>query len=177
MDAANDMQVHVSTQERTDTEIAQAVRHALESDVVVPDTQIRSTVSHGWVTLEGEVGVCHERDAAERAISKLASGARCGQSDRGLPAVRQGRDSPGRNRAGAGAARGSSRRWSGARIGARGTSRSLSGREQSSCVARCSRRPSARRCSGRLGTRGALESSRTICVRAVCMKRHAGRER
>jgi osmotically-inducible protein OsmY len=37
----------------------------------VPNTLIRSTVSHGWVTLDGEVGVCHERDAAERAICNL----------------------------------------------------------------------------------------------------------
>jgi osmotically-inducible protein OsmY len=72
LDVANDIQVHVSgSQERTDTEIAQAVRHALESDVVVPNTLIRSTVSHGWVTLDGEVGICHERDAAERAICNL----------------------------------------------------------------------------------------------------------
>ncbi len=72
MDLANDIQVHVpGSHERTDTEIAQAVRHALDSDVVVPDTLIRSTVSNGWVTLEGEVGAWHERDAAERAIRNL----------------------------------------------------------------------------------------------------------
>jgi osmotically-inducible protein OsmY len=72
LDVANDIQVHVpGSQERTDTDIAQAVRHSLEWDVVVPDTQIRSTVSKGWVTLEGEVGAWHERDAAERAIRNL----------------------------------------------------------------------------------------------------------
>jgi osmotically-inducible protein OsmY len=72
LDVANDIQVHVpGSYARTDTEIAWAVRHALESDVVVPDTLIRSTVSNGWVTLEGEVGAWHERDDAERAIRNL----------------------------------------------------------------------------------------------------------
>jgi osmotically-inducible protein OsmY len=72
LDVANDIQVLVpGSHARTDTEIAQAVRQALESDVVVPDTLIRSTVSNGWVTLEGEVGAWHERDDAERAIRNL----------------------------------------------------------------------------------------------------------
>lgn len=72
LDVANEIQVHVTgSHERTDTEIARAVRDALESDVVVPDTQIRSNVSRGWVTLESEVRAWHERDAAERAICNL----------------------------------------------------------------------------------------------------------
>jgi osmotically-inducible protein OsmY len=72
LDVANDIQVHVpGSLVRTDSDIAQAVRHALEWDVVVPDTQIRSTVSQGWVTLEGEVGAWFERDAAERALRNL----------------------------------------------------------------------------------------------------------
>jgi osmotically-inducible protein OsmY len=72
LDVANDLQVHVPGGfVRTDSEIAQAVRHALEWDVIVPDIQIRSTVSQGWVTLEGEVSTWHERDAAERAIRNL----------------------------------------------------------------------------------------------------------
>jgi osmotically-inducible protein OsmY len=73
LDVVNDIQVHLpGGLERTDTEIAQAVRHALEWDVVIPDTQIRSTVSDGWVTLEGGVGTWHERDSAERAVRNLA---------------------------------------------------------------------------------------------------------
>ncbi len=72
LDVANDIEVHVpGSLVRTDTDIAQAIRHALEWDVIVPDTQIRSTVSQGWVILEGEVGAWHERDAAERAIRNL----------------------------------------------------------------------------------------------------------
>jgi osmotically-inducible protein OsmY len=54
-----------------DAEIAQAVRFALEWDVFVPDQKIRSTVSHGRVTLEGEVTTLRERDDAERAVRSL----------------------------------------------------------------------------------------------------------
>ncbi len=73
LDVVNDIKVHLpGSLERNDTEIAQAVRHALEWDVVVPDTQIRTTVSGGWVTLLGEVGTWHERDIAERAVRNLA---------------------------------------------------------------------------------------------------------
>lgn len=57
--------------ERTDTQIVQAVRHALEWDVAVPDTQIRSTVADGCVNLEGEVGTWYQRDAAERTVRHL----------------------------------------------------------------------------------------------------------
>jgi osmotically-inducible protein OsmY len=39
----------------TDTEIAQAVRTALERDVLVPDTRIQSTVANGHVTQTGTV--------------------------------------------------------------------------------------------------------------------------
>jgi osmotically-inducible protein OsmY len=73
LDVVNDLQVHpIGSLERIDTDIAQAVRHALEWDVVVPDTDIRTTVAHGLVTLEGEVGTWRERDAAEQAIRNLA---------------------------------------------------------------------------------------------------------
>ena len=55
----------------TDTEIARAVRTALEWDVLVPDTRIRSTVSNGWVTLDGDVDAWTEREDAERAVRNL----------------------------------------------------------------------------------------------------------
>jgi osmotically-inducible protein OsmY len=56
LDVANDLKVNVAGgTSRTDTEIAQAVRQTLEWDVFVPDDRIRSTVSDGWVTLEGTV--------------------------------------------------------------------------------------------------------------------------
>jgi osmotically-inducible protein OsmY len=71
-DVVNHIQVHLpGSIQRTDTDVAQAVRHALEWDVVVPDEQIQSTVADGWVTLEGEVDTWHERDAADRAVRHL----------------------------------------------------------------------------------------------------------
>lgn len=73
LDVANDITVKVpGALTRTDTEIAQAVRQALEWDVFVPDDKIRSTVSDGWVTLEGTVDRWSQRDDAERAVRNLA---------------------------------------------------------------------------------------------------------
>ncbi len=73
LDVANDIQVRVpGSLTRGDPDIAQAVRHALEWDVLVPDERIRSTVSGGWVTLEGDVDLLRERDDAERAVQRLA---------------------------------------------------------------------------------------------------------
>jgi osmotically-inducible protein OsmY len=57
---------------RTDTEIAQAVRRALEWDVFVPEEDITCTVTDGWVTLEGTVERQSQREAAERAVRHLA---------------------------------------------------------------------------------------------------------
>lgn len=71
-DVANDIVVKVpGTHTRTDTEIAQAVRQALEWDAAVPHARITSTVSHGWVTLEGDVSLFGEREDAERAVRRL----------------------------------------------------------------------------------------------------------
>jgi osmotically-inducible protein OsmY len=73
LDVANDIQVKLpGDTRRTDTDIARAVRHALEWDVLVPDTRIRSTVSNGWVTLEGDVDYWSQRDDADKAIRNLA---------------------------------------------------------------------------------------------------------
>lgn len=73
LDVANDMQVRVpGSMSRSDTEIAQALRSALEWDVWVPEHRIKSTVSNGWVTLEGDVALLRERNDAERAIRRLA---------------------------------------------------------------------------------------------------------
>lgn len=73
LDVANDVHVKLpSSLERTDTEIAEAVRHALEWDVFVPDTRIQSTVSDGRVTLVGTVDTVTEREDAERAVRNLA---------------------------------------------------------------------------------------------------------
>jgi osmotically-inducible protein OsmY len=72
LDVANDVQVKIpGTAGRTDTDIARAVRHALEWDAFVPDTRIRSTVSSGSVTLEGDVDYWSQRDDAENAVRNL----------------------------------------------------------------------------------------------------------
>jgi osmotically-inducible protein OsmY len=72
LDVANDIEVKLEGgSQRTDSEIAQAVRHALEWNVLVPSDQIHSTVAKGWVTLEGNVQCYRERVDAERAISHL----------------------------------------------------------------------------------------------------------
>jgi osmotically-inducible protein OsmY len=72
LDVANDIEVKpVDLFARTDTEIASAVRSALEWDALVPNEQITSTVSDGWVTLEGDVDYRREREDAERAILRL----------------------------------------------------------------------------------------------------------
>lgn len=72
LDVANDLKVKaVGGLSRTDTEIAQAVRQALEWDVFVPNEKITSTVTDGWVTLEGPVERSTQREAAERAVRNL----------------------------------------------------------------------------------------------------------
>jgi osmotically-inducible protein OsmY len=72
LDVANNIAVKVpGGLTRTDTEIAQAVRHSLEWDVFVPEKTISSTVSDGWVTLEGTVESWSQRDDAERAVRNL----------------------------------------------------------------------------------------------------------
>lgn len=72
LDVANDLKVKVpGGLTRTDTEIAKAVRQALEWDVFVPEEKITSTVTDGWVTLEGTVERWSQRDDAERAVRNL----------------------------------------------------------------------------------------------------------
>ena len=73
LDVANDIKVKVpGSVGRTDTDIAHAVRHALEWDVFVPEARIRSTVSDGWVTLEGDVDYWSQREDAARAVHNLS---------------------------------------------------------------------------------------------------------
>lgn len=72
LDVANDIEVRVpGATGRSDADIARALRHALEWNVLVPDKQIHSTVTNGWVTLKGEVEFYRERVDAERAVSVL----------------------------------------------------------------------------------------------------------
>lgn len=73
LDVANDVEVKPVDQfARTDADIAAAVRNTLEWDALVPNELIRSTVSDGWVTLDGEVDYWRERTDAEKAIRRMA---------------------------------------------------------------------------------------------------------
>jgi osmotically-inducible protein OsmY len=72
-DVANDISVKPpGSPGRTDTQIAHAVREALEWDVFVPEARVKSTVSGGVVTLKGDVGTWTERDDAARAVRNLS---------------------------------------------------------------------------------------------------------
>ena len=72
MDVANDIEVHVpGDKTKTDTEIAHAVRQALDWNALLPHAQIRSTVSRGWITLDGTVTTIWHRNEAERAVRDL----------------------------------------------------------------------------------------------------------
>ena len=72
LDVANEIEVRpAGVFTRTDADVARAVRHVLQWDALVPDEQIRSTVSEGWVTLEGEVNLWRERQDAERTVLRL----------------------------------------------------------------------------------------------------------
>ena len=70
MDVANDIILKIE-RPYSDSKIAHAVRQALEWDALVPDTQITSTVSGGWVKLEGKVSSLAERSEAKRAVENL----------------------------------------------------------------------------------------------------------
>ncbi|HEX8108593.1 MAG TPA: BON domain-containing protein [Kofleriaceae bacterium] len=73
LDVANDIEIRpVWSTRRSDADIAEAVRHALEWDVFVPERRIQSTVSDaGHVTLTGAVATLQQRDDAERAVRNL----------------------------------------------------------------------------------------------------------
>jgi osmotically-inducible protein OsmY len=72
LDVANDIEVRMpGSAGRTDTDIAHAVRQALEWDVFVPHEQIQCTVSKGAVTLDGDVDYWNQRADAERVVRNL----------------------------------------------------------------------------------------------------------
>src|SRR3981189_71071 len=70
---ANEVEVRLpSSSERTDTDIAKAVAHALEWDVVVPVEKFDITVSKGWVTIKGEVEWQYQKEDAERVVRRIS---------------------------------------------------------------------------------------------------------
>jgi osmotically-inducible protein OsmY len=69
---ANEIEVRLPTTDQpTDSEIAEAATRAISLDSVVPEDAIQVTVSHGWVTLRGEVEWQYQRREAERVVRNL----------------------------------------------------------------------------------------------------------
>lgn len=72
LDVANDLVIRLpSSDRRTDTEIAGAIRQHLLWDAFVPEQQVHSTVRDGIVTLHGTVRSKLERDEAARALRSI----------------------------------------------------------------------------------------------------------
>jgi osmotically-inducible protein OsmY len=69
---ANEIEVRTYfTNQRADTDIAQAAAHVLEWYVFVPPDRIKVVVANGWVTLGGSVEWRYQREAAEGAVRRL----------------------------------------------------------------------------------------------------------
>jgi osmotically-inducible protein OsmY len=71
MGVVNNLKVESPAHVRTDAEIAEAVRAALELDSLLPEQSIQFTVTNGWVALEGTVNLSRERVGAERLVRRL----------------------------------------------------------------------------------------------------------
>ena len=70
---ANDIEVRLPTSaERTDADLAKAALGALNWEAAIPADRLDVTVSHGWVTLKGEVNYYFQKRDAERAIERLS---------------------------------------------------------------------------------------------------------
>lgn len=68
------VEVHVKLdgeRSRSDTDIAQAARHALDWNSSIPKNAVQLIVRDGWITLSGEVGWAYLRDAAESEVRGL----------------------------------------------------------------------------------------------------------
>jgi osmotically-inducible protein OsmY len=69
LDVANDIEVRLPRwTEPTTADIAHAVRRALAADRLLPAPAIHTTVSHGWVTIEGTVPRVEDAAEAERVV-------------------------------------------------------------------------------------------------------------
>lgn len=70
---ANDVEVRLhTTAERTDSDLALAALYALKWDAAIQTDKLDVAVSHGFVTLKGEVEWPFQREAAERVVHRLA---------------------------------------------------------------------------------------------------------
>ena len=61
-----------SAAERTDDDLEEAALYALTRDVVIPSGKLFVTVSHGIVTLQGQVDWNYQREDAEDVLERLA---------------------------------------------------------------------------------------------------------
>jgi osmotically-inducible protein OsmY len=59
------------TSQRSDSDIARTVVHALEWNSSIPGDCIKVVVNKGWITLEGEVEWGYQRTRAEEAVRRL----------------------------------------------------------------------------------------------------------
>ena len=57
---------------RKDTDIAEAIQSAFKWSVLIPKDKIKIKVENGWVTLEGDVEWEYQKNAARKAVEKLA---------------------------------------------------------------------------------------------------------
>jgi osmotically-inducible protein OsmY len=72
LDVVDNLKVKIpEAWERSDEDLAKAVRNALKWDVLVPDERITSTVSSRMVTLQGSVDTWSQRADAEYAVHRL----------------------------------------------------------------------------------------------------------
>jgi len=69
---ANDIVVELGYETtRTDAEIAETAVDALKQNIAVPRDAIQLVVREGWITLDGEVAMWHQKNAAESALINL----------------------------------------------------------------------------------------------------------
>jgi len=73
LDVADEIQVNDPDGPfRSDTQVAQAIRHALEWNALARQEGIETTVEAGWVTLEGTSPYLADSQYAEHVVSSLA---------------------------------------------------------------------------------------------------------
>jgi osmotically-inducible protein OsmY len=68
---ADELEVRLPGEPRSDTEIAEAIASALDWNAFIPRGKLKAEVHNGWVTLTGEVDWAYQRNAAERAVRDL----------------------------------------------------------------------------------------------------------
>lgn len=69
---ANDIVIELGFEaKRTDAEVAEAAVALLKNNISVPIGDIKLVVRDGWITLDGEVGMWYQKNAAQTALANL----------------------------------------------------------------------------------------------------------